>query len=461
MGGGLWGNLITPSCPLIHRILEFLQAQFGKRSHAFSAPIVAKCAFYLDNSSISMLAVRSALSARAPVRMGVLRRRLSGLISPTAGLSEDEAAYASAASAFAAAEFEPHAAGWHQRCEFPVAALRSAAAAGLAGLNVRAESGGMGLSRLETVPVIEALAAADTSTTAYLTIHNMVAAMIDRHASPKLRAMVLPRLLTMEHMASYCLTEPGAGSDAAALATRAVREGDEYILHGTKSFISGGGRSDLYAVMARTGGPGPGGISCLLVPAAGATGLSFGAQERKLGWRTQPTCQVFFDGVRVPAVNLLGVEGAGFKMALQALNGGRLSIAACSLGAANACLASAISYVKERRQFGAPLAALQATQFKIARMATRLATARAMLHAAARALDAGAAHAPAACAAAKQVATDYAFDIVNDALQLHGGYGYLVDYKIERYLRDVRVHQILEGTNESMSVIVAREILAD
>ena len=402
----------------------------------------------------------AACGARRVGARGLSAISPASIVSPTLGLSPADAEFAAAAADFAAAEFAPHAAGWHARHEFPEKALRAAAAAGLAGLCVRADSGGTGLSRLATIPVIEALAAADTSTTAYLTIHNMVATLIDVHAPAALRAAVLPRLLSMESFASYCLTEPGSGSDAAALTTRAVRDGDEFVLHGSKAFISGGGRSDFYAVMARTGGPGAAGVSCVLVPAPSA-GLSFGAQEKKLGWHTQPTAAVFFDGVRVPAANLVGAEGGGFKLALSALNGGRLSLAACSLGAAAACLARARAYVRERRQFGAPLAALQATQFKLARMAARLVAARATVHTAARALDAGDPRAPALCAMAKQVATDDGFDIVNDALQLHGGYGYLTDYEIERYFRDVRVHQILEGTNEIMSVIVARALLAE
>jgi hypothetical protein len=319
------------------------------------------------------------------------------------------------------------------------------------------------MTREESIPVIEALASADTSTTAYLTIHNMCAWMIDRFASsPALKEQWLPSLVTMDKFASYCLTEPNAGSDAASLQTRAERQGDSYVLNGSKAFISGGGRSDLYVVMCRTGPADSGakGISCVLVP-KDTPGLSFGKQERKLGWNSQPTSAVFFEDCRVPVSNRLGAEGEGFKFAMRGLNGGRLSIAASSLGAASTCLCLAIDHTKVRKQFGKPLAANQTIQFSLAEMAMRLQSSRLMVHRAARLLDGGSDLAAAYCAMAKKEATDAGFDICNQALQLHGGYGYLKDYPIERFLRDTRVHQILEGTNQVQTMIVARQLLGN
>ncbi len=373
-------------------------------------------------------------------------------------LSDDQVAFQETARQFARDEWLPHAPGWDEREEFPEAALRAAAALGFAGIYVREQFGGSGLSRLDAAVIFEELAGACVSTAAYLSIHNMAAWMIDRFGNEAQRARYLPRLMTMEHFASYCLTEPGSGSDAAALTTRAVRDGDDYVLNGAKAFISGGGRSDIYVAMVRTGEPGPKGISCLVVE-AGTPGLSFGKKERKLGWNTQPTAMVVFDNCRVPVANRLGAEGEGFSIAMMGLDGGRLNIGACSLGGARACYEAARGYVLERRQFGQRLADFQALQFKLADMATELEAARLMLWRAASSLDGGHPEATLHCAMAKRFATDAGFHACNEALQLHGGYGYLKDFPIERYLRDVRVHQILEGTNEIMRVIIARRLL--
>jgi len=372
--------------------------------------------------------------------------------------SDEQLAFQETARNFAREEWLPQAPGWDEREEFPAAALRAAAALGFAGIYVKDEFGGSGLSRLDAALIFEELAAACVSTAAYLSIHNMAAWMIDRFGSTEQRARFLPKLMSMEHFASYCLTEPGSGSDAAALQTSARRDGDDYVLNGTKAFISGGGTSDLYVAMVRTGEPGPRGISCLVVE-KGAKGLSFGKQERKLGWHTQPTAMVIFDDCRVPVANRLGAEGEGFSIAMMGLDGGRLNIGACSLGGARACYEAAHDYLLERRQFGQRLADFQALQFKLADMATEMDAARLMLWRAASSLDAGAADATLHCAMAKRLATDAGFRICDEALQLHGGYGYLKDFPIERYLRDVRVHQILEGTNEIMRVIIARRLL--
>ncbi len=373
-------------------------------------------------------------------------------------LSDDQRAFAETARAFAHEEWLPQAPGWDERLEFPVEALRSAAELGFAGIYVGDEFGGAGLGRVDATIIFEELAAACVSTAAYLSIHNMAAWMIDRFGSREQRARFLPGLVSMAQFASYCLTEPGSGSDAAALATRAVRDGDDYVLNGTKAFISGGSVSDVYVTMVRTGGGGAKGISCLVVE-KGAPGLSFGKKERKLGWNSQPTAMVMFDDCRVPAANRLGAEGDGFKIAMMGLDGGRLNISACSLGGARACLEAARDHLLERRQFGRPLAEFQALQFKIADMATELEAARLMVRRGAASLDRGAPEATMHCAMAKRLATDAGFRICNEALQLFGGYGYLKDFPIERYLRDVRVHQILEGTNEIMRVIIARRLL--
>ncbi|MBJ3778183.1 acyl-CoA dehydrogenase family protein [Acuticoccus mangrovi] len=373
-------------------------------------------------------------------------------------LSEDQRAIREMAESFAAERIAPFAAQWDRDETFPVETLREAAALGFGALFVDEAYGGTGLGRLEGTLVFEALARACPSTAAYISIHNMVAAVIGRFGSDALRQTHLPPLATMAHFASYCLTEPGAGSDAASLTTRARRDGDDYVIDGAKAFISGGGAADLYLVMARTGGDGPGGISAILVE-NGTPGLSFGAQEEKLGWHSQPTAAVIFDGCRVPASNLVGGEGDGFRIAMAGLDGGRLNIGACSLGAGQAAMELARDHLKERRQFGRPLEAFQALQFRLADMATGLEAARLLLHKAAAAVDAGRAEATALAAMAKRLATDTGFDVVNQALQLHGGYGYLRDYPLERYVRDLRVHQILEGTNEIMRVIIARHLL--
>ncbi len=373
-------------------------------------------------------------------------------------LSEEQRAFQDMARDFAAAEMLPFAAEWDRDEVFPVDALRKAAALGFGGIYVRDDVGGSALSRLDAAIIFEELATGCTSTAAYISIHNMAAWMIDRFGSDDQRHAFLPKLMTMEHFASYCLTEPGAGSDAGSLRTRAERDGDDYVLNGSKAFISGGGASDVYVVMCRTGEEGPKGISTLVVP-KGTEGLSFGKKEKKLGWNSQPTAMVIFENARVPAANRLGAEGDGFKIAMSGLDGGRINISACSIGGARACLEAATGYARERRQFGRALANFQALRFKLADMATELDAARLMVQRAADALDRGDPGATAACAMAKRFATDAGFRICNEALQVHGGYGYLKDYPIERYLRDVRVHQILEGTNEIMRLIVARDLL--
>ncbi len=373
-------------------------------------------------------------------------------------LSEEQRAFRETAREFARDEWLPQAPGWDERQEFPVEALRRAAALGFAAIYVGEEFGGSGLGRVDAALIFEELAAACASTAAFLSIHNMASWMIDRFGTQEHRARFLPRLARMDHLASYCLTEPGSGSDAAALATRAVRDGDHYVVNGTKAFISGGGASDIYVAMVRTGGEGPHGISCIVVE-KGAPGLSFGKKERKLGWNSQPTAMVIFEDCRVPVANRLGAEGDGFKIAMMGLDGGRLNIAACSLGGARACLEAARAHLLERRQFGRPLADFQALQFKLADMATELEAARLMVWRGAASLDSADPQAVTHCAMAKRLATDAGFNICNEALQLFGGYGYLKDFPVERYVRDLRVHQILEGTNEIMRVIIARRLL--
>ncbi|MFP6741051.1 MAG: acyl-CoA dehydrogenase family protein [Alphaproteobacteria bacterium] len=375
-------------------------------------------------------------------------------------LSDDQRAFQTLAQDFAASEMAPHAARRDEDCEFPAETLRQAAALGFGAIFVADDVGGSNLGRVDGAVIFEALSSACPSTAAFLSIHNMAALMIDRYGRPDQRRRWLPAMATMDKIASYCLTEPGAGSDAASLTTKAVRDGDDYVINGTKAFISGASRSDLYVCMVRTGGDGPKGISCMVVE-DGTPGLGFGAQEKKLGWHSQPTAMVNFDDCRVPAANLIGAEGQGFEIAMGALDGGRINISACSLGGANACLNAALKHVKTRRQFGQPLAEFQALRFRLADMATDLEAARLMVHNAAARLDAGTADATKLCAMAKRFATDVGFDVCNEALQLHGGYGYLRDYPVERFLRDVRVHQILEGTSEIMRVIIARHLLDD
>ncbi len=375
-------------------------------------------------------------------------------------LSPDQLAFRDVAVAFARDKLAPHAAHWDETAHFPVDVLREAAALGFAGIYVSEDVGGSALGRLDSTLIFESLSAGCTATAAFLSIHNMAAAMIDRFGDAKQRQRWLPQLCRMDLIASYCLTEPGAGSDAAALATRAERDGDYYVVNGGKAFISGAGTSDLYVCMVRTGGEGPSGISCLVVE-KDTEGLDFGKQERKLGWRSQPTAMVLFDNCRVPVANRLGAEGDGFKIAMQGLDGGRLNIAACSLGVAGESIALATQYMQERRQFGKPLADFQALRFKLADMATDLEAARLLLRSAAMKVDARAPDATKFAAMAKRFATDAGFQIVNDALQIHGGYGYLRDFPLERHLRDLRVHQILEGTNEVMRVIISRELFRE
>lgn len=372
-------------------------------------------------------------------------------------LSEDERAIEETARRFARERLAPNAAQWDAEEIFPVDRLREAAALGFAGIYVKSDVGGSEMSRLDAAIIFEELSAGCTSTAAFISIHNMASWMIDRFGNDEQRKRFLPKLVTMEKIASYCLTEPCAGSDAASLKTRAVRDGDHYVLNGSKAFISGAGVSDVYVCMVRTGEDGPKGISCIVVE-KGTFGLSFGKKEKKMGWNSQPTAQVIFEDCRVPVANRIGAEGEGFRIAMMGLDGGRINIGACSLGTARAALDEAKAYVSERKQFGKAIAEFQATQFKLADMATELEAARLMIRNAAAALDRRDPRATMLCAMAKRYASDACFNIANNALQLHGGYGYLKDFPAERHVRDLRVHQILEGTNEIMRVIVAREI---
>lgn len=372
---------------------------------------------------------------------------------------EDRAALVEAVREFADAALAPFAGERDAEKIFPIDALRQAGEMGLGGIYV-GEEYGSGLSRGDAVAIFEELAKGDTAVAAYISIHNMVAWMIDGFGDEDQRARWLPGLVSMTDLGSYCLTEPGAGSDAAAIATSARREGEEYVLNGTKQFISGAGSSALYLVMARTGEPGSGskGMSAIVVP-ADTPGLSFGPNEKKMGWNAQPTRQVIFEDARVPVANRLGAEGDGFGIAMRGLNGGRVNMGACSLGGAQWAFERAVDYVQQRRAFGAPLAANQSIVFELADMETKLQASRALLQRAAEKMDRGAPDMAAACALAKRFATDASFEVANSALQLHGGYGYLHEYGIERVVRDLRVHQILEGTNEIMRSIVGRSIL--
>nr|WP_241833120.1 acyl-CoA dehydrogenase family protein [Streptomyces caatingaensis] len=370
-------------------------------------------------------------------------------------LSEEQLAIAETARDFAAEHLAPHAVEWDRDKHFPTDVLRKGAALGLGGVYVREEHGGSGLTRSDGVLVFEELATGCPSIAGYFSIHNMVAWMIDRYGDDAQRARWLPGLCAMDDLGSYCLTEPGAGSDASALGTRAERDGDHYVLTGVKQFISGAGASRVYIVMARTGEPGPRGVSAFVVERDDA-GLSFGPNERKMGWNAQPTRQVILDGVRIPADRRLGAEGDGFRIAMHGLNGGRLGIAACSLGGGRSALARSLAYLADREAFGAPLLDAQALRFRLADMETELTAARALVHQAARALDEGLDQAAQWCAMAKRFATDTGYRVADQALQLHGGYGYLTEYGIEKIVRDLRVHRILEGTNEIMRLIVAR-----
>lgn len=375
-------------------------------------------------------------------------------------LSDDQRAFQQSARDFARQALAPHAAEWDAEATFPREAIGQAGELGFCGLYASEAAGGLALSRLDATIVLEELAAVDPSTAAFISIHNMATWMLSAFGAPALVAEWGPRLTSGQALASYCLTEPGAGSDAASLKTTARREGDHYVVDGAKAFISGAGSTDALVLMCRTGGPGSKGISALLVP-ADAPGIGYGRKEVKMGWNSQPTRQISFDGVRVPVAHRLGAEGEGFAIAMKGLDGGRINIATCSVGAAQGALAAAQRYMHERRQFGQALADFQALQFKLADMATELVAARHMVRLAASKLDAAHPDATTYCAMAKRLATDLGFEVCNQALQLHGGYGYLREFPLERLLRDARVHQILEGTNEIMRVIIARRMLQD
>ncbi|MEM9668256.1 MAG: isobutyryl-CoA dehydrogenase [Pseudomonadota bacterium] len=376
----------------------------------------------------------------------------------SAPFSDEQVMIQDMARKFAADQLAPNSDRWDEEKHFPVDVIRQAAELGFAGIYVREDVGGSALTRLDAVLIFEQLSQGDVSTAAFISIHNMASWMIDRFGEEEQRQYWLPKLTSMELIASYCLTEPGSGSDAASMTTKAVKEGDEYVLTGGKQFISGAGTSDVYVVMARTSDDGAKGVSTFIVE-KDAPGLSFGANERKMGWNSQPTRQVIFDGCRIPAKNRIGEEGHGFRFAMAGLDGGRLNIAACSLGGAQDALDRALAYAQERKQFGKAIAEFQATQFKLADMETELQAARVMLYEAATRLDAKTPDATRWCAMAKRFVTDTGFKVANDALQIHGGYGYLKDYGVERIVRDLRVHQILEGTNEIMRVIISRDML--
>ncbi len=373
-------------------------------------------------------------------------------------LTDDQLAIQDMARKFTADAIVPHAAAWDEKQIFPRETIKAAAELGFASIYVSEESGGIGLGRLEAALIMEAMSYGCPATSAFVSIHNMSSWMIDRFGDDTVKAKFLPDLVTMDKMASYCLTEPGSGSDAAALKTSAKLEGDHYIVNGTKQFISGAGVNDLYVTMVRTGAPGAKGISCLVIE-KDMPGVSFGAKERKLGWNASPTAQVIFDNVKVPVENRVGAEGDGFRFAMAGLDGGRLNIGACSLGGAQRCLDEAVAYTKDRQQFGVAVADFQNTQFMLADMATDLEAARALLYMAAAKVTANAPDKSRFSAMAKRLATDSGSKIVDDALQLFGGYGYLKDYPIERFWRDLRVHSILEGTNQVMRMIVGRDLL--
>ena len=375
-------------------------------------------------------------------------------------LSEEQIAFYDMAKDFAVKKMAPNAEKWDEEKIFPIDTLRELAELGFGGIYVNPDLGGSGLSRLDSTLIFESLSHGCTSTAAFLSIHNMANWMIDSFGSSELKESIVPDLCTMKKIASYCLTEAGAGSDAGNLKTKAVRDGDHYIVNGTKSFISGGGYSDVYVTMVRTGDQSSSGISTLMIE-KDCPGISFGAQEKKMGWNSQPTAQVIFEDCKVPVKNLLGKEGDGFKIAMKGLDGGRLNIAACSLGTAQSAFERAVEYVGDREQFGNKLQDFQSIQFKLADMATELEASRLMLRSAAVKVDENTPDKTKSAAMAKRFVTDLGFKIVNEALQIHGGYGYLKDYPLERNLRDVRVHQILEGTNEIMKVIISREILKE
>lgn len=372
-------------------------------------------------------------------------------------LTDEQREIQELARRFTADRITPHAAEWDEKHIFPRETIKAAAELGFASIYVSEESGGINLGRLEAALIMEAMAYGCPSTSAFISIHNMASWMIDRFGAQAVKDKYLPSLVTMDRIASYCLTEPSSGSDAAALKTRAVKDGDHYVVNGTKQFISGGGENEVYVTMVRTGEDGPKGISCLVIE-KDMPGVSFGAQEKKLGWHSQPTAALVLEDVRVPAENLVGGEGEGFRIAMMGLDGGRLNIGACSLGGAQRCLDEAVAYTRDRQQFGRPVADFQNTQFMLADMATDLEAARALLYVAAAKVTANAPDKTRFAAMAKRLATDSGSKIVNDALQLHGGYGYLQDYPIERFWRDLRVHSILEGTNQVMRMIIGRDL---
>ncbi|KAM9852890.1 isobutyryl-CoA dehydrogenase, mitochondrial [Aulostomus maculatus] len=386
------------------------------------------------------------------------RRGIASCIDPSHGLTDEQKEFQKVAFDFAANEMAPYMAEWDQKEMFPVETMRKAAQLGFGGIYVQPDVGGSGLSRLDTSVIFEALSTGCVSTTAYISIHNMCAWMIDTFGNSEQRQRFCPDLCSMERFASYCLTEPGSGSDAASLLTTAQRKGDHYILNGSKAFISGGGDTDVYVVMCRTGDKGPKGISCVVVEKE-TPGLSFGKKEKKVGWNSQPTRAVIFEDCAVPVTNRLGEEGQGFSIAMRGLNGGRINIASCSLGAAHASIELARDHLLVRKQFGETLSNNQFLQFKLAEMATKLVASRLLVREAATALQENRPDAVALCSMAKLFATDECFNICNQALQMHGGYGYLKDYAVQQFVRDIRVHQILEGTNEVMRMIISRSLL--
>jgi len=374
-------------------------------------------------------------------------------------LSEDQAAFRDVARQFSDRQLAPNAADWDANKTFPKDVIKAAGDLGFCGLYCPESAGGLGLSRLDSSIILEQLSMGCTSTTAFISIHNMATWMVTEFGSTELVEAIAPGLIAGEQLASYCLTEPGAGSDAASLRTQAVVDGGDYVINGSKMFISGAGDTDYLVTMLRTGGPGPKGISCVVIP-SGTEGIQFGHNLNKMGWNSQPTREIVFDNVRVPIGHRLGEEGDGFKIAMKGLDGGRINIGTCSVGTAQAALNRAKSYMSERQQFGEPLSNFQALQFKLADMATELVAARQMIRMAASRVDAGHSEATVYAAMAKQFATDVGFKVCNEALQIHGGYGYMQEYPLERHIRDTRVHQILEGTNEIMRVITARRLLA-
>jgi alkylation response protein AidB-like acyl-CoA dehydrogenase len=375
-------------------------------------------------------------------------------------LTDDQQAFVESARAFSEGALAPHAAEWDETAHFPKDVLAQAGELGFMGMYTPESAGGLGLPRLDASLIVEELAKGCTTTTAFLTIHNMATSMIGKYCSEAVIEQWCPDLVMGSKLASYCLTEPGAGSDAGSLRTSAVRDGDDYVVNGSKVFISGAGETDVLVVMTRTGDAGPKGVTALLIP-ADAEGVGYGKKEDKMGWNAQPTRMVTFDNVRVPVANRLGNEGQGFAIAMEGLDGGRINIATCSIGTAQQALEEASAYVQERKQFGSSIADFQATQFKLADMLTELVAARQMVRLAASKLDNGDSQATTYCAMAKRFATDVGFDVCNDALQLFGGYGYIKEYPLERHVRDTRVHQILEGTNEIMRVIISRRLLMD